>query len=115
MSLFCLYTKCSVAKFDYPLDEVFQLTTCCTMYRNLITSWLAWAVGELNAQKNICILRTMYGYRMLLQEGTVNFGKVVGWIDHKFNPRWVVLELWAPWSAACAAIRSDFEADCHGP
>lgn len=23
--------------------------------------------------------------------------------------RWVVLELWAPWSAACAAIRSEFE------
>ena len=33
-------------------------------------------------------------------------------LDHflaGLGSRWVVLELWTPWSAACAAIRSDFE------
>lgn len=44
---FVCIQRCSVAKFDYLLDEVFQKkATCCTMYRNLITSWRAWAVGE---------------------------------------------------------------------
>ncbi|CAL1154000.1 unnamed protein product, partial [Cladocopium goreaui] len=40
---------------------------------------------------------------------TVVHSEELDYILAGLGSRWVVLELWAPWSAACAAIRSEFE------